>query len=463
MPGPESVTRMYAHGRPGRGRFTHCAAPMRRLTRVRAGIRLVRRPADHGHLAAGRRELHRIREQIHEDLTHASLIADIRGARRVVHSRSSNRMPFAVACGWTSAAAATTAAPVIEHILPNIESVRIDLRDIEHIVHQLQQMTRARLQPLEMRVLRRRGGAEHAHVEQLRVAEDRVERGAELVAHRREELRFSTAGLLRRDDRRVGCGARGVRGSMQPRALDRHRRPAREILGHLPVAVAEAAAFLRRDIGDRAQHGPMRDHRHAQVRVRAQPLEQCELLGVARALREHIRGNVGGDVRTPFANDTRDIRQVGRKRTISIAQRARRIVKLGIRMVNADSANLTIIVDHVQDHPRIQIRGRHARNGRERLFVIERGGERAARLREKGEPILSGGCRHRDELWVLRSALRARSSCPPRVPIARCACSRGCARFRPSLPRFPHRRDHGSKRKSRADLALRRHALRPSR
>jgi hypothetical protein len=81
----------------------------------------------------------------------------------------------------------------------------LDLRQVEQLVHEAQQVAPARPDPGEPHALALREGAVQPHVEQVRVAQHRVDRRAELVAHRREELRLGRVrrlgALLRRDQR----------------------------------------------------------------------------------------------------------------------------------------------------------------------------------------------------------------------------------------------------------------------
>jgi hypothetical protein len=181
------------------------------------GLGLLRRAARHRHLAARRRELHRVGEQVHQHLPYAVLVADVRDARlsaAEVHQAHALRRRLRLhdrdRRGDHHAG---------EHsVAPHREPVRVHLGNVEHVVDQAEQVARARLQTFEVKLLRWRVRSEDAELEELRISEDRVERRAELVAHRRQELRL-------RARRRLGALSRLALGRVQPRVVHRDRRP----------------------------------------------------------------------------------------------------------------------------------------------------------------------------------------------------------------------------------------------
>ena len=86
---------------------------------------------------------------------------------------------------------------------------RIELGEVEDVVDQAEQVLAAAADALEVRALALRQGAADAHEQQVGVARDRIERRAQLVAHRGEEralrlvrrhrLHARLLGRLRRD------------------------------------------------------------------------------------------------------------------------------------------------------------------------------------------------------------------------------------------------------------------------
>ena len=73
---------------------------------------------------------------------------------------------------------------------------RLDAGDVEDVVDDGQQVVRVAVHALEVAPLVRRELARHALEQHARVAEDRVERRAELVRHVRQELRLGRRRLL---------------------------------------------------------------------------------------------------------------------------------------------------------------------------------------------------------------------------------------------------------------------------
>ena len=242
---------------------------------VRAGVGLVGGAADDRDFAGRWRELHRVREEVHENLSHAPLVANVRRTRRVV-IQVEHANPFRRRLRVHERRGRHDCGAGHQHIVPNVEAVRVDFRDIEHVIDELQQVTRARLQALEMRVLCGCRRPEHTHVEQLRVTEDGVERRAKLVAHRGEEFRLPASRIIGGGDRSRGLATRRLHRELQPRCLDRRGRAPGEILDHLTLDLGEPPSFLRSDNGDRSESRAVRDHGDAHVRAYAQLLEYYE-------------------------------------------------------------------------------------------------------------------------------------------------------------------------------------------
>ncbi len=140
------------------------------------------------------------------------------------------------------------------------ELPRLDFRQIEHVVDQPQQMPAVDLNALEHRVRLRRHLAIDAVENEFGVAQDRVQRRAQLVTHVGEELRFVPAGDLE-------LAAFFLDLAEQPRVLDRHHRLHGESVEQLDDAFRKFAGLLaphhqRADDAVRAkqrhdQHGPI--------------------------------------------------------------------------------------------------------------------------------------------------------------------------------------------------------------
>jgi hypothetical protein len=202
-------------------------------------------------------ELHRVRQQVDEDLPHAVLVAEVRRPVVVVAGRRA-----AVAVGQLDGAVRgrrphqgdrrprgrgrAGGAPGDGH------PAGLDLREVEHVVHEPEQVPPAGGDPVEVTPLGVRHRPGQPEVEQLGVAEHRVERGAQLVAHRRQERALRPTGRLRLAPRRVGLGPRRLRrprGLGEPRAL-LLQRP------HQPLALRLGPHPLRHVADDHAVQPP---------------------------------------------------------------------------------------------------------------------------------------------------------------------------------------------------------------
>jgi chemotaxis protein histidine kinase CheA len=91
-------------------------------------------------------------------------------------------------------------------------AVRVDARKVEHLRNEREQMTAARGRAREVTPLHGRERTVGLHRQQLVVADDRVDRSADLMAHRREEAALRLARRLGRFGRRlqqIVCGPPG--------------------------------------------------------------------------------------------------------------------------------------------------------------------------------------------------------------------------------------------------------------
>ena len=139
-------------------------------------------------------ELDRVAQQVHQDLRHAPLVSQ--RDRKVRLDLDVEVQPLLGRQGFHRA------DDSMDHVAEGVilerqrQLARFDLGQVEHIVDEIQQMTAALLHPFQ-HVADRLG---HLSVDpiddELRVAQDRVERGAQLVAHVGEELRLVLAGDL---------------------------------------------------------------------------------------------------------------------------------------------------------------------------------------------------------------------------------------------------------------------------
>ena len=128
---------------------------------------------------------------------------------------------------------------ILDRILGNrkLELARLDLGKIKHVVDEAEQMAAVAFDPLEhgQRLLRR--FAVDAVDDQFGIADDGVERGAQLVAHVGEELRLVLACLGE-------LAARFLNFVEQPHVLDRDHRLVGEGGDQLDLLVGERLAPL---------------------------------------------------------------------------------------------------------------------------------------------------------------------------------------------------------------------------
>src|SRR5450432_3859935 len=82
----------------------------------------------------------------------------------------------------------------------------LDVREVEHVVHEREKVALASIDAIECIALRIRNRSVQPQIEQLRVSGDRVERGAQLVTHHRKKLILGAV----RDLRLGSCGPFGI-------------------------------------------------------------------------------------------------------------------------------------------------------------------------------------------------------------------------------------------------------------
>ena len=236
----------------------HVRVPRRRLRRARADRHAARL------VAARRRELDRIRQQVDEDLPDALLVTDRRQTGGVA----------AHGVGHLDLLRARLRRHQLErraHRLPDLEGgvldwrpLRIDPGEVEHLADETEQMSAARPGALEVPALAVRQRTIDLHVEQVVIAEDRVQRCADLVADRGEEPALRRTGGDRLGPRPL-CGGRG-------RLQERIRRAAcGEVARHL--GEAEQLAFL---VAERRE----RDTRPERRAIRADAFPLAGVLAV---------------------------------------------------------------------------------------------------------------------------------------------------------------------------------------
>ena len=188
---------------------------------------------------AGVGELDRVADQIEQHLGQLLLVA--------VASRHVGRHVELEAQVLLRRQRLDRAVHLVDHVFHRIigerqlELARLDLGEVEHVIDQAEQMAAVALDPLEhgQRLLRRL--AVDAVEDQLGVADDGVERGAQLVAHVGEELRLVLARLRK-------LAARFLDFVEQPHVLDRDHRLVGEggyqldlLVGERPHGSARAA------------------------------------------------------------------------------------------------------------------------------------------------------------------------------------------------------------------------------
>jgi hypothetical protein len=132
----------------------------------------------------------------------------------------------------------------------------------------------------------------YAHLDQLRVAADGVERRAQLVAHGREEV-----GL--RAVRRLRLLARAHGRAVERGVVDGERGARRQLLRERELRVAVAPPRLGGHEAHRAEHVAARDERHGERRGEADLAQDAQVLLVLRGGHEQRVRDVGEQDRLP--------------------------------------------------------------------------------------------------------------------------------------------------------------------
>ena len=146
-----------------------------------------------GQPPAGRRELHRVRGKVVEDLPCPADV-DVDGGVPAgldveAHAGALRRLPGRGKDG---------AREVVERRQLRVElhPAGLDLREVENVVDERQQVLAGSVDVREVAALPLAQGIRELLAEQLREAEDRVERRPQLVAHAREELALGLRRVL---------------------------------------------------------------------------------------------------------------------------------------------------------------------------------------------------------------------------------------------------------------------------
>ena len=167
----------------------------RRCPRPRAGSRRALRLDPHRHPALLGRELDRVGEVVVEHLL--ELAGSVTTPPRSGSTSTSMRDPLLARPGSAGCPAPppTTCARSTGSGL-ELHLARLDLRQVEHVVDQLEQVTRAREDVAQELLLLGRHRAHLAVVHQLAEADDGVQGRAQLVGHVGQELALQAVGLL---------------------------------------------------------------------------------------------------------------------------------------------------------------------------------------------------------------------------------------------------------------------------
>ncbi len=201
--------------------------------------------------APGRRELHRIGQQVQHDLPHRATI----GAQhhRALHDAAFQTKLLGLRLQPHHGQTGTHRGTQVNPILRQRVTACLDPCQFQHLVDDVQQVSPTGHDvgcPLDC-------GIGHASgpglLHQLREADDRVQRGAQFMAHIRQELRFGPArclGRFLRTPQFVGClyfrryVARRAVIAGEDAGIIEHRHAARTDVVHPSVRVAQQIAEL---------------------------------------------------------------------------------------------------------------------------------------------------------------------------------------------------------------------------
>ena len=215
---------------------------------------VVRRPvgahAHHDLAAIG--ELHRVADEVQEDLPEPRVVADDR-RRHVRRDLAGHVEALLRGGGAQQHERPLDALAEVEGARVDVHAARLDLREIEDVVDDREERVAARADGARELALHRR---EVRVEEQARHADDGVHRRAHLVAHRREERALRRVRLLRGELRalarlakRVGAGRHVPRLAIEPLLPAEDHEQQERVEGHLEPQhhLADHGADVRRN------------------------------------------------------------------------------------------------------------------------------------------------------------------------------------------------------------------------
>ena len=146
--------------------------------------------------AAFGRELDGVGDEIEQDLADRAVVADERRLGRAHVERHREGSAFGALAHEMQQLVGER--PQIELLLDDLDVAGLDLRQVEEVADDVQEMLAAGVDVARIFGIARRDGAEQARHDRLGIADDGVERRPELVAHVGEEIRLGPARRLGR-------------------------------------------------------------------------------------------------------------------------------------------------------------------------------------------------------------------------------------------------------------------------
>ena len=232
------------------------------------------------------RELHRVRQQVPDDLLHPIGVGG--DDQRVVHRLDRDGDPLALRGRRHRLDRRRHCLGDLGRAQAQRQLAADDARDVEDVLDQRGLRPRVALDDGQAAVDL---GRRVAPAQRLRPAEDRVQRRAQLVRDHGQELVLGAAGQLGLAAQPLLLGARGLGLLQRDGVLDRHRRVVGELLREGLVVLAVAAPRLGVDEGHRPQGARAAAQRRHQRRLEAQLADDAQVLGVARAGLEQLAGD----------------------------------------------------------------------------------------------------------------------------------------------------------------------------
>ncbi len=277
--------------------------------------------------ASGRGELHRVSEQVQQHLTQPVGVAED-APRHVGRDVGREREPFLARRGGEDVGRVLHRDDRGERRAVELHPAGFDLREVQDVVDDRQQRL-GRVADGDRVLLRLVG--ERRLQQQLRHPDDRVDRGADLVAHRREELRLHLGRLdravVRRADRLLGALAVRDVADDDARLTELRRVAAAHELDREEVAACVAAGRL--------DGGRLRGGRDARV-IGKDPRDRGRR--AARGPRNRRARRRRGSPRRPLrARRPRSARRRRRRRCPAAAARCRERIRES-RFVSESSA-----------------------------------------------------------------------------------------------------------------------------